>query len=391
MQLQSMVKEDIMLKLMKSRILTEMVYKEGAHNKYNVIRFFSSLNISVPFSFPTLALLEPSGNFRNKHEEWAFTEHVMDYIQTNITPNSVTFMDVEGRIGLLFSWESRNTIEFVHQSLNDHFTIPINIGVGEPSNRLENIHISYQKAVDALKNKFYKGIGNIFYFNEIEEYNDHSSYPIELEEDLFNSIKLADDDYDIHIAVENFYHSILKRGLLNTKNVCEMTIRLIVGLEKKVIADIGETNISVFVELNIMRVIYMETLQEIKEYVCNYLKMLNKILMYNNNGHSVITKALHYMERECNNATLESVAEEVYMTPTYLSALFRKNTGYTFISKLTQIRIEKAKTMLKGTPLKNYEVAEMVGYRDSRYFSQIFRKTVGITPTEYRELNKSAQ
>ncbi|MBW4839464.1 MAG: helix-turn-helix transcriptional regulator, partial [Paenibacillaceae bacterium] len=81
----------------------------------------------------------------------------------------------------------------------------------------------------------------------------------------------------------------------------------------------------------------------------------------------------------------QSVAQKVYMTPTYLSMLFRANTGKTFIEHLTDIRIDKAKDMLRTTHYKNYEVAEKVGYQDSRYFSQIFKKKVGVSPSEYRE------
>jgi two-component system response regulator YesN len=91
------------------------------------------------------------------------------------------------------------------------------------------------------------------------------------------------------------------------------------------------------------------------------------------------------MEQECSQASLQNVAQQVYMTPTYLSLLFKLNTGKTFIEHLTDIRIEKAKDMLKSTHFKNYEVAEKVGYQDSRYFSQIFKKKVGLSPSEYRE------
>ena len=99
----------------------------------------------------------------------------------------------------------------------------------------------------------------------------------------------------------------------------------------------------------------------------------------------MIKQTIEYMKRDFEGATLYNTAEKVHMTPTYLSALFKNSTGKTFIEQLTDIRIEKAKQMLKGTCLRNYEVAEKVGYKDPRYFSQIFKKKVGLSPSEYRE------
>jgi YesN/AraC family two-component response regulator len=94
------------------------------------------------------------------------------------------------------------------------------------------------------------------------------------------------------------------------------------------------------------------------------------------------------MEQECRDASLDKMARKVYMTPSYLSMLFKVNTGKTFIEQLTDIRIDKAKDMLKNTCMRNYEVAEQVGYQDSRYFSQLFKKRVGLSPSQYRELQE---
>lgn len=79
---------------------------------------------------------------------------------------------------------------------------------------------------------------------------------------------------------------------------------------------------------------------------------------------------------------IKEVAEKLYITESYLSRLFKKETGYTFVDYLTRYRIKKAIELLKDTTIKIYEVAELVGFKDSRYFSSIFKKYVGITPTE---------
>jgi len=83
--------------------------------------------------------------------------------------------------------------------------------------------------------------------------------------------------------------------------------------------------------------------------------------------------------------SMQTISAMHYMNPDYLSRLFKKSTGRNFVDYLTDVRIEKAKTLLKLETYKNYEIAQMVGYEDYRYFSQIFKKKTGMTIGEYRE------
>ncbi|WP_127486043.1 response regulator [Paenibacillus ehimensis] len=84
---------------------------------------------------------------------------------------------------------------------------------------------------------------------------------------------------------------------------------------------------------------------------------------------------------------LQSLAAEVYLTPNYLSKLFKAETGQTLTEFMIGIRIQKAKELLKEhAELKTYEIGERVGYPDPAYFNKIFKKTVGFTPKEYRDI-----
>jgi two-component system response regulator YesN len=89
----------------------------------------------------------------------------------------------------------------------------------------------------------------------------------------------------------------------------------------------------------------------------------------------------HYMD----DISLLNVSEYVYMNHIYLSRLIKKETGENFIDILTRVRMDKACEMLGDCSLRTYEIADRVGIRDSGYFSQVFRKHFGMTPSEYRE------
>jgi len=87
------------------------------------------------------------------------------------------------------------------------------------------------------------------------------------------------------------------------------------------------------------------------------------------------------------NITLARISELIYASPNYFCEMFKNQTGESFLDYLTRVRIEKAKALLKDMKIKTYEVSSMVGYEDAGYFSKVFKKHIGITPSEYRNLN----
>ncbi|TDF96233.1 response regulator [Paenibacillus piri] len=88
--------------------------------------------------------------------------------------------------------------------------------------------------------------------------------------------------------------------------------------------------------------------------------------------------------------TVESLAEEVGISGDRLRHLFKQETGVTVLDYITQVRMEHAKQMLQDKRIKVYEIADQVGYKNSQYFSQVFRKTVGVNPLVYAEGKRAA-
>ena len=86
-----------------------------------------------------------------------------------------------------------------------------------------------------------------------------------------------------------------------------------------------------------------------------------------------------------NDISLRQISKDFFMNESYLSDLFKKETGYSFSSYLSNVRIDQSKVLLAQVDLKIQDIAEMVGYNDSRYFIKVFRKITDMTPSEYRE------
>jgi two-component system response regulator YesN len=94
--------------------------------------------------------------------------------------------------------------------------------------------------------------------------------------------------------------------------------------------------------------------------------------------------AAHYNQ----HADLNMLAGMVFLTPSYLSKLFKQETGLTLTDYVIEIRIRKAKQLLKNAPdLKVHEIGTEVGYPDPAYFNKLFKKVVGVTPNEYKRIS----
>ena len=123
------------------------------------------------------------------------------------------------------------------------------------------------------------------------------------------------------------------------------------------------------------------------DYVLNHLKEYmdssDEENSNNRNIRLVCDYIYHHMDEE--DLSVSALADMVFLTPTYLSGLFKKSTGVTVGQYMTNTRIRKACELFEDPKLKLYQVASMVGYQDSKYFAKQFKKTMGQTPTEYRD------
>ena len=100
---------------------------------------------------------------------------------------------------------------------------------------------------------------------------------------------------------------------------------------------------------------------------------------------SIVRTALRYLEEHCStDVRLSEVAEVAFVSPNYLSKIFKEDMDMSFIDYLNHLRVEQAVQLLLNTNLKTYEIAEKVGYNDYKYFSAMIKKHTGLSPREHR-------
>ena len=130
------------------------------------------------------------------------------------------------------------------------------------------------------------------------------------------------------------------------------------------------------------------SVEDLKRYLSDILlqaiKLRDRVTGSQYSGQ--LKQAVRYIDEhyQCEDISLNRVAKEVNLSPNYLSAVFSQEMGTTFVEYLTARRMEKARELLRHSDLRSGEIAAAVGYKDSHYFSFLFKKTQGCTPRDYR-------
>jgi two-component system response regulator YesN len=155
-------------------------------------------------------------------------------------------------------------------------------------------------------------------------------------------------------------------------------------------------NIDIIIpELNSIETILanIKTIDQFKEITC---KILVKVLSFRDSQTSgqhtkVIGQAKEYIEQHYMepNLSLYEIASQVNLSSSHFSVVFSQGTCQTFKEYLTTKRISKAKEMLRSTSLSSNDISYQVGFNDPHYFSYVFKKNTGFSPTEFRSQTRA--
>lgn len=133
----------------------------------------------------------------------------------------------------------------------------------------------------------------------------------------------------------------------------------------------------------------VESIDELEEHLRRFFRDTSEQWHEKQNAHNnhLVKRAIEHLHRNANNdISLTRVADAMGVHPNYLSSVFRSVVGRRFIDYEREVKIEEAKRLLRETPLRVYEVAASVHYQDVNHFTRIFKKQVGCSPTEFRNL-----
>jgi len=267
--------------------------------------------------------------------------------------------------------------------VEDKIGVECKLGIGTTMS-LDHLCESYSQAVKAVKHC--KGI--VSHFNDLPIVPVfEAGYPVEREKHLEEMVLRG----DVQGAVSDA--EVFFQWMVDQYPEHDMAIRL------KVLEFVLRAEYAVFHEggmkYNFLdRDDYLQTVLATENYDDLKAWFFLKIAQSTRNistkadekANRIIAKARAFIDRNFQrDLTLEEVSREVHVSPYYFSKLFKEQTGENFINYLTLRRIETAKQLLSDGRLNVKNVCTEIGYNDPNYFSRLFKRFEGITPTEYRE------
>lgn len=131
----------------------------------------------------------------------------------------------------------------------------------------------------------------------------------------------------------------------------------------------------------------LHSTEEIDEYADAVVHNLIAKIERHSSGivHKTIQELMEYIQNNyASDLSLNSLAQMAHISPVYLSTLFKEETGISYIKYVTELRLNKAKELLRSGEFLVTEVSEKVGYHNYRYFCDMFKKSTGMTPNEYK-------
>lgn len=261
------------------------------------------------------------------------------------------------------------------------------IGFSQTVAGMERLSEAYQSAAKALYQRFYSDRAGVFVDQPSREHgaDREAKYPKHLEAVLLDSIRTLNRER-LLTALDETKQYIEEQAF--SKEAAE---RIIVELTVVMFRQYEQMNLLSEWSLEglLQELQSLETLHEMIGLLkTNFGRWISESRdsQFKDNVQTVIAKTQEYiLSNYHKDLSMEEVAERADLSISHFCLLFKQVTGYTFLEYLTECRIEKAKYILKNSHVKVFQVAPMVGYQDPRYFTQVFKKVTGMTPTEFRE------
>lgn len=314
---------------------------------------------------------------------------------------------IEDKIGILISADEmepgniRTICGVIRDGVNVKLGVPLTVGVGRPQSDPVCIQHSYREAAEALEYKILMGLNRV-----IDSEIIYQSANKKLERNLMREVfQKKGDELKIALktmnrqaadAIADEIMAALRESVdSNIRNhsrdllllsTCLSMIAVDLDADMESILDEGRELYGVFKG--------QDTLEKLHECVRSFfLKVMEVLRNKQKSSNSLyVRKALQYVrENLYGEISLSAIADALYLSPNYLSRIFRQEVGEPFIEYTIRVKMNEVKRLLEQSPQKVYEIAYKLNYKDVNYFSKTFKRFFGVSPSEYRELQYQSQ
>lgn len=379
------------LPLMREQLLVGLLDGKLTEKQAQEMAAFYEMELSAPFycvglldagkdtpAMLRLSLLGLAGDYLDKF----FRCHTLMYLNKIVV--IAWLNDAEGIKD--FVYHLNQVCQMGARMLN----LEVNAGVGHAFAQVTQIALSFEEAKTAYDYRILnEERGMAFYIQDVEPDHTVPYYPeSQAISQVIHEIKFGTAD-SLQISVESFVAELRGENKLTIKQYQLALMEIVTELMKLMRAnrldpeEIAPGNQSVWEQME--RVQSLTELSAWLEQLCSSIfRMIRK--KRTSSANLITEKAKSFVEEHYSDSDLcvEQLCNHLNVSATYLSVMFKKELGMSFVSYLTKVRLRHAVELLNTTDDKSYIIAEKVGYTEPNYFSYVFKKEYGVSPSRYR-------
>ncbi|NSA99661.1 two-component system response regulator YesN [Clostridium beijerinckii] len=358
---------------------------------------YKHLTVGIIQADGTLSFEENLNNFSGQKESALTPISIKKIVDENMGKycKFISFI-YSGMVIVMGNFEKKEDILLFIKGINEVckvykriMSLTIFAGIGYVYSNPSQIRFSYRTAQNALDYRFILGAGKAIYIDDVEPDNSIQLQLDEKEErSMLNAIKISSED-EISEAIDSLFKKT--EDLLLPFNQYRIYLMEIMTSLLKLVQTYAFDIEEIFGE-NFNAYSYLESfnsIHEVKKWIIEKAIRINSYIKREriNSSMMLIEKAKQYIKENYSDydVSVEKLCSKLHVSPTYFSTMFKKETGTSFVNYLTATRLEEAVKLLNTTDDKTYMIAEKVGYPEANYFSYVFKKQFGVSPSKYRK------
>ena len=287
-----------------------------------------------------------------------------------------------------------DTCEEIASCLHTCLNMTVSVGIGALVDGVGELNKSYRDALAVLQNRFYLGGAVVMDIRDFQVPAAGSTLSLPhlrtMEDELLNFVKLGNTEGMMRVLMDIF--ASLTGGANLPVGQVKTVLMEMVCMASTSLQELGESLDDLFdaVSSVIDTIVSTDSASELKNYLFRVFSTITdhfaeKITRRNARTITSIKQII-----ECNyylDLSVASISQQVFLTPNYISRIFKQETGETITEYILRLRMDQAKVIIATSDFNIRETAMAVGYDDANYFSKVFKKYTGLSPREYKAIS----
>ncbi len=331
-------------------------------------------------------------DFASNYPMFIYT--IMEFSRSELEKKG-SFLLIKGKenriVAICLNPDKISSMEIVFNQLirdiNLTFAVDVSVGMGSKNKGLSSLKKSYNDALSSLENQLINASNRVIVFRE--NMNSTSIDEGQVYEKISNIIDgiRVNDKTKVNKNLDLFF-SLLSFNCVESSVFRTYALNLLVKIFENFHKYFDSEKLAIDFSA-VSTIVNSKSESEIREGIANYIDGISLTIEKSKSDErkEIIREAIAYLNANYQEPFLDlaSLASELHVSTSYISKEFKRIKGKTVIEFLTDIRMDKAKELLKTTNLKVFEISMQVGYEDANYFSYNFRKHIGTSPLKYRK------